>query len=296
MKVGVPGFSYAGFTHFDEQLNREGFYTSNLGDNAQTIAARRAWKKVGVPDKEIITIDRDALKSYVGEPVTFLMNAVFGVKDLPAADPIIPFFMGFCADESTISMHQDWIRKHSPIGCRDTRTAEICRAYDIESFVSGCVTLTLEKRLCIPDKGKLFIVLGWDGLLPLEVLKHVPHDLLANAEFISHRKIESVLPLGDCERALNERYEEHLFRRYHDEAALVLTPLLHVGSPCTAMGIPVVMCRKHQDPRFGFMQSFLPLYGPGNLQTIDWSPEPPDVSAIAASYLSKLADARRIFG
>ena len=81
MKVGVLGFGYAGFDSFKEQLDRTGHYTVNLGDNAQTIAARALLLKLGVRAEDIITVDRDTLPSYDGEPVALIMNGVFLRKE-----------------------------------------------------------------------------------------------------------------------------------------------------------------------------------------------------------------------
>lgn len=77
-------------------------------------------------------------------------------------------------------------------------------------------------------------------------------------------------------------------QRYAEEASLVLTPLLHVASPCAAMNVPVVLCRWENDTRFGMMESLMPIYLPDRLHEIDWSPRPPDVTAWARAYLERL--------
>jgi hypothetical protein len=288
MKAGVITFSYAEFHHFQESIEQFGYYTSNLGDNAQTIASRRAWRSVGVEEENIISIDRDTMKVYSGEPVALIMNAVFGAHMLPPSAPILPIFLGFCADAETISSHSDWLRDHAPIGCRDVTTADICRANGIEAFVTGCVTLTLPPRTEFPDHGKLFIVLGWPHLLPLSLLSHIPADLFENCEIITHRHVEGNIPLNIEQQKLNESYEKHLLQRYREEAKLVLTPLLHVSSPCVAMQIPTIICRSSFDSRFSLMNEIMPVYTPEIFGSIDWKPPLVAISKYRDLYIEKL--------
>ena len=59
-----------------------------------------------------------------------------------------------------------------------------------------------------------------------------------------------------------------------DTAKLVVTSRLHIASPCLAMGIPVILAKKHFGDRFGFIDCFLPTYTPEKYNDIDWSPSP----------------------
>ncbi len=289
MKYGVLGFSYAGFKHFEYSLSSVGYYSSNLGDNAQTIASRQAWRSVGVRDEDILLIDRDTLPKYSGEPVALIMNGVFILESLPAPASVTPIFLGFCADEPVVAAHADWLRLHAPIGCRDFKTAENCRAQGIEAFVTGCATLTLPPRNSNPQHDRLFVVLGWPHLLPSTIYKHIPSRLLDSAEFIQHRHMEGTFPLSYEQQLFNEALERHLLRRYQEEASIVLTPLLHVAAPCVAMKVPVILCRVDRDSRFGLLEEMVPLYTPDRFHEINWTPGAPGSSEIGLNYLSRLA-------
>lgn len=288
MKFGVLGFSYNGFDHFAKSLEDTGFYTSNLGDNAQTIASRHAWRSIGVLDEDMIKIDRDTLPAYSGPPAYLIMNGVFTHKNLPTPPSISPVFLGFHADPITISQHADWLRTFAPIGCRDYNTAKICQKNGIYAFVTGCVTMTFPQRASAPANGRVFVVTGWATLMPLSILRYVPEDYFEAAEFINHRHVEGRFPLTSEDQELNENFERDFIRRCADEASLVITPLLHVATPCLAMQVPVVLCRSSNDARFDFIEEFISVYTPDKFGEINWPPPTVDLSMYAKNYINHL--------
>ena len=289
MKFGVLGFSYAGFEHFSRALEDTGHYTANLGDNAQTIASRHVYRTLGVRDEDIILIDRDTLTQYAGPPAHLIMNGVFLEDSLPTPPQIAPIFVGFNAPESVIKKHRDWLKKHEPIGCRDAHTTSLLQAMGVNAFTSGCVTMALPARTHGPEARRLLVVYGARaGALPMSVLRHIPTDMLGNAEFVHHRLPCGELPLPPEMCAWAERLEADILRRYRDEAALVLTPLLHVASPCLAMQVPVIVCRYDLDPRFSLLQQIMPIYTPDRIDEIDWHPPIIDISGYANAIIQSV--------
>jgi hypothetical protein len=289
---GVLTFSYSGYDHFGHAVQASGFYTSNLGDNAQTIAARQLFEGLGVAPSDIASIDRDTLATYDGPPVRLLMNGVFKAENLPAPPQVQPIFLGFMALEDAILPHLEWLARHAPIGCRDPQTAGILQAHGVEAFVSGCVTLTLPRRTSEPAADKTLIVYGTGaGVLPAAILGEVPRRILETAEFISHRHVETEYPLSPARRQFNERFERMLLDRYRHEATLVLTPLLHVASPCLALGVPVVLFRSDHDSRFGHIAGLTTVYTLADLGHINWTPGAPDVSAAARFFINRARQA-----
>jgi hypothetical protein len=212
------------------------------------------------------------------------MNGVFYDRNFPIPNAIHPIFVGFCTKSAgLVERYRDWFKRFEPIGCRDFATAELMRAHGIEAIVTGCLTMTLPRRQAPPAKGRLFVVHGSGaGQLPSECLKYVPDVLLDSAEFIHNRLAANEIPLSAVSRAWIERYQAHLLDRYRTEASLVLTPLLHVASPCVAMGVPVILCRKNHDTRFDYIKTLLPLYTPDDVAAIDWTPSAIDINRTAA--------------
>lgn len=61
MICAVLEFSYAGTDTSPKLLAKNGFYTANLGDCAQTIAARGVLERLGLTAADVPGIDRDTL-------------------------------------------------------------------------------------------------------------------------------------------------------------------------------------------------------------------------------------------
>jgi hypothetical protein len=250
-----------------------GYYTTNLGDNTQSLAIRNAYREIGIGDTDVVEIDRDTLASYAGEPAALVMNGVFFESCFPIPPSITPVFVGFHAKEKIVKSNADFFKRHEPIGCRDSATTELMLNHGISAFTTGCLTLTFPSRPTTPPRQKLLIVYGsGNGELPAEVLKYVPSSLADNSEFVFHRLAASSYPLSKSDRLRAEQYEADLLRRYRDQATIVLTSLHHVATPCIAMKVPVILCRRQIDDRFTYLRELLPIYTPDHFHQIDWNP------------------------
>lgn len=291
MKFGVLTFGYDSFTNFPDQLASQGFYETNLGDNAQSIAIRNIYRHYGILDDQMVEINRDSLPHYDGEPVILLMNGVFYRSSFPLPEAITPIFIGFHAPEHVINEQAELLARHQPIGCRDGGTTALVRKLDIEAFTTGCLTFSLPQRDQPPKNPKLLIVYGSGaGRLPPAVFRYVPEQLLTGAELIYHRFHASKFPFDAGMRKEAESYEEALFGRYRREAALVLTSLHHVAAPCMAFGIPTIICRERNDIRFSFIQRLTSIYTPERFSQINWNPTTVDVAEIRSRLLRIVGD------
>ncbi|MCZ8078354.1 MAG: hypothetical protein O9289_02295 [Rhodobacteraceae bacterium] len=102
MICAVLEFSYAGTDTSPKLLVKNGFYTANLGDCAQTIAARGVLERLGLTAADVPGIDRDTLPDYDGPPAALLMNGVFYDRNFPVSDRITPVFIGFCTKSAAL--------------------------------------------------------------------------------------------------------------------------------------------------------------------------------------------------
>lgn len=285
MKPGVLHFSYAGFGHFRRAFEETGLFSVNLGDYMQTLAVRHLYRGLGYRPEDVVPVDRDRLHRYDGPPVLLPMNACFYPRSLPLPDTVVPLFIGFQARAAVIRKHRAFLARHAPIGCRDMATAAHCRAAGIEADVTGCLTLSLPPRPAPPqaEKGRLFCVYGQGaGALPAEILRQVPPDLLARAEFVSQRREMTRFPLRPQDCQALERITAALLARYRDEALRVLTPLHHAATPCLASGIPVTLCRSRADDRFSWLQRIMDVHVAPDFAGVDWAAPVPDIADIRA--------------
>lgn len=175
IRYGVLTFGYETSVHFRTTFEKRGFYSVNLGDNAQSIAIRHILRQLGCPQNDVIDVNRDTLSGYSGPPVALIMNGVFPSASFPLPPQVTPVFVGFHAKQPVIRAQAELLARHQPIGCRDNATTGYVRALGIAAETTGCLTMALPARTKEPDHGKIFIVHGgWSGLLPSSVIPAMP--------------------------------------------------------------------------------------------------------------------------
>lgn len=272
----------------------------NLGDWYQSFAVRELFRKMGVPESEIQTVDRTDITTYRGERTRLVLQGCFlhmkGAPVFPTSADVDPCFFGFhclsALDRGGIARLPDDIL----IGCRDEPTFRRMQKMGKRAFLSGCLSMTLDKRPAAPQAGKVFLV---DA--PRGVEDYMPASLRERTEYVSQSfRLEKEWDDRETHERLRRKAEETL-AKYRDEAALIVTSRLHVASPCTALGIPVVLARNYFDERYAWIEKLLPLYTPDRFGEIDWTVRSPDVEPLkrriletAAACVEKTPDAPRL--
>lgn len=240
---------------------------NNLGDNLQTIAIDYLYQKMEIDSSQIVYINTQDLDTYCGEyvvlPVSMpLVDYREGGISKRFSNHILPVFLGYTTVKDTLSEQEvQYLKNYQPIGCRDERTLNTLRRYQIVSYLHGCITATLPLRQVTSSQHKVFIVDIAEELLPL-----IPENLKKGAEYRTHNIAK---PLDNPKAAAAAQYTEYL-----EQAGLVITSLLHCAVPCMAAGIPVVMLKSKVSYRMAWLEKLLPIYTPENAQHIDWSPKP----------------------
>ncbi len=239
---------------------------NNLGDNMQIIAIDEIYRMMGIASEDIVYIDTQELDSYDGEyvvlPVSMPLvdyreNGIAG----RFSERIVPVFLGLTMVKDTLQPQEvAYYKKYEPIGCRDERTLNTLRKYQIDCYLHGCFTVTLPWRKEGPAQNKVFIV---------DVAKKyheiIPPQLRENACMRTHMRTDH---LDDPKLETQRQYEE-----YKENASLVITSLLHCAVPCLAAGIPVVMMKEAVSYRMAWLEKLLPIYTPEDFHEIDWRPQ-----------------------
>lgn len=291
-RVGVVTFGYENFRPFAEQVARLGYFSANVGDSMQSLAVRSLVQQLGFAPDEVVEVNRDTLRHYDGPPLQVIMNGVFYDWSFPTPPQVQPVFVGISVKAATVGRFQDYFRRHQPIGCRDHATCDAFLALGIEAFVSGCLTLTLPPRPNASTGGKVLLVYGSGaGAFPSAVLRRMPPEVADASEFVFQRLPMFVHPLDDARRAECERFAAGLLERYATTARLVVTPLHHAAAPCMAMGIPVIICRDQNDPRFSFLGELTPIYTADRFAAIEWDPAPVDLNRVRLRLTELVAQA-----
>ncbi|MBQ8149176.1 MAG: polysaccharide pyruvyl transferase family protein [Clostridia bacterium] len=228
--------------------------TANIGDDVQIYATSQF-----LPQIDVI-LDREHIDETVcDEPVAAVMNGwwLHQKWNWPPANNIRPLFVAFhyapykrtkyYGEEIKTTflegMGLDYLKRYGPIGCRDLNTKELLDSLGVETWFSGCMTLTLpqmpkkqpeKKYICLVDvetskaAGALADRAAKEGM----EVRTLTHAITPYSEDVSWEeragKVEELLTV-------------------YQNATCVITSRLHCALPCLALGTPVLLVRHDLD-------------------------------------------------
>lgn len=149
----------------------------NIGDYIQALAASQFLPSIDG------FINREELSTYDGDECRMIMNGWFmhHPENWPPSDKIKPLFVAFHLNESVKNQMLTkegikYLKKYEPIGCRDQYTASILAEAGVDSYFSGCLTLTLGNKYKSNNRTQEVIVV--DPMIPdsksaIDLLKDV---------------------------------------------------------------------------------------------------------------------------
>lgn len=237
--------------------------TDNIGDDIQTYAAKRFLPHIDY------YIDRENLNCFIPkekEYVSMIMNGwyIHNKCAWPPSPYINPLYlsMHFMSVEKTDvgnkylqGLGGDSLKKYQPIGARDIETKKRLEKNGIESYFSGCMTLTLQRFEKVEKTNKIYLVDAEES-----IVKKVKEQ---NTEFELEEISHWLKPEEVSQKSIEERMQdvEILLKKYQG-AHLVITNRLHVALPCIALGTPVILVhRKYYDEdRLGTFLKYMDNY------------------------------------
>ena len=221
------------------------YTTDNIGDDIQSLAASRF---IPVQDYEsIYYINLEKLNNfYSPSRIKIILNGwyMYNPKEWPPNECIDPLLISMHLCQSC-NIHKkilssdgiSYLKKHGPIGSRDKGTLSILKEAGIDTYFSGCLTLTLPKFIDVEKKD--FILLVDAGERVLEVLKTK-----------TKRNFFNLTPCFTFIKTLTTKerfiFAEYILRLYQS-AACVITSRLHAAMPCLALETPVLLLNKAKD-------------------------------------------------
>ena len=230
----------------------------NIGDYIQSLAVEQFLPRISE------RFERDDLRNIENTEKTYILvaNGWFSHTPelcFPFAPCIIPLFFGFHLTNWNHTCNYvenehvlDFLRKYSPIGCRDRFTEDKLKGFGIEVFFSNCMTLSFPNRNYTPPKTK-FLMVDVPDL-------NIPDYIYQKSEFFTHlfSKIYSEREKFTAAKSL--------LRYYKEKVSAVITTRLHCALPCLAMGIPVLFIGNKNDPRFSSLTEVcVKIYHPAEL-------------------------------
>jgi hypothetical protein len=233
--------------------------TNNIGDEIQSIAARRFLPSVDE------FIEREAMSRFCPADAVrrnVIMNAWYAhsPENWPPSEFINPLFVAVHISEEPgwysglkakdILLAEPvarYLRGYAPIGARDLNTLKLLNAAGIDAYFSGCLTLTIERPEVAREAN-------------LIVLNDIPEELSRKLQGRLTKNVVTTRHGDQPARGAAARFAaaEELLNLYA-RASCVVTTRLHCSLPCIAMGTPVLMVNNWvSDPyRFSGLMEFV---------------------------------------
>lgn len=218
--------------------------TDNIGDDIQNYAAMRFLPQIDY------LIDREQLSEFYSREnvkVAVILNGWFlhNKFNWPPSHDIYPLcismhftkndYMGIGYDFLN-GIGGEYLKHFQPIGCRDTSTLQALEEKGIEGYLSGCMTLTLEKRELFEDSD--------DYVCLVDIPEKVAERVKQEAEFkgIKCKSITHCVNYKEEKPVWTERIRrvEELLDIYQN-AKCVITKRLHCALPCLSLETPVLL-------------------------------------------------------
>lgn len=267
--------------------------SNNIGDFIQSIAASQ-W----IGSKEVLSIDRDQLHRYNGPKVKLIMNGWFmeEPQNWPPSDQIIPLFTSFhlnptAEKEMLTPQGIRYLKTREPIGCRDLYTQNTLKKQGIQTYFSGCLTLSLKRENFIKNKQErkgILVISPLERLLPQQESPKksgLKHQLLSALQLIKQpikrakygkamKLLQAYLSQTDeeiqyCSQLMDPEVHTEKERKGAAlvqlkriaKAKLVVTSRIHSALPAVAFGTPVLFLsdgleHPNQKSRLQGMESF----------------------------------------
>ena len=268
-------------------LSVEGKGVNNIGDYIQALASSQFLPQIDG------FINREGLADYDGDECKVIMNGWYmhNPKEWPPSSKIHPLFVSMhinktVSDEMVVGEGLDYLKKESPIGCRDTNTLEMLKNRGVDAFFSGCMTLTLGEKYKSSKHGdKVYFVdpvvplggglryltkdvcfLLWNLILVLSISKKMIvsrkwiNNVIISARFARlYSKVFSKTTLRNGEyisqessrftKMSNEQRLQEAERliTIYSEAKFVVTKRIHCALPCLGIETPVYFIQKDDD-------------------------------------------------
>lgn len=273
--------------------------TDNIGDDIQSYASKRFLPQIDY------YVERENLENFLPikkEEVAVIMNGWFmhNKQNFPPSDYIFPLLISMhfsIGDNWTLDKSlylqkysKDFLMKNGPVGSRDYVTDETLKKLGIDTYFSGCLTLTIPKFADVEKKDYICSVdLSEEQN---DKLRNYYKDTDQEIIYTTH-KIDNV---KNARLSYEQRFRnvESLLKVYQASKG-VITTRLHCALPCLALGIPVALIyNENSYDRLGTYADYLKIYSKdeymNNDTKIEFYIDNEKVNELKKSLISKCID------
>jgi hypothetical protein len=226
----------------------EGASGYNMGDEIQTLASAQWLPFIDVIlDRELL--DSKYLAKYADQNIIAFLNSWYGNPSMqwPPSKSIKPLMLAMhfqTSIQDTILKSKDYMIEKGPIGARDEATFRFLKDKGIDSFTSGCLTMTMQapaRRLKDPC---IFL----DVESGVDIYDYVPD---------KYHKMTCKLSAGWSDNRFERTdWKQRFWNAYHQlekysNAKLLITGRLHAILPTLSMGKDAILVLKKNMPGGG---------------------------------------------
>lgn len=229
-------------------------YTINLGNDIQSIAARRFLPKIDY------YIDHEKLNLFRSqEKVKMIMNGWYldCLKSWPPSEDIDPLLISMHFNTSINNTKEvilspesrNFFSSYGPVGCRDYSTLRLLEENDIDAYYSGCLTLTLDNKDSKYNSEEPFVLINvrnpWTISKYLKTKTNLPiyniYQLTLNSLNKNYLKDKpKYYKLTSFFNAREKMFQAENFLTLYENATCVITDRIHCALPCLALKTPVL--------------------------------------------------------
>ena len=234
-------------------------YTNNLGNEIQSIAARRFLPKIDY------YIEHEKLNEFnQAHNVKTIMNAYYldCATAWPPSENINPLLISIHFDTNNFTKdiilkeeNKNYLREYGPVGCRDSNTYNLLQENDIDSYFSGCLTLTLENNQPKPElkESEKYIIINttrWNEELYSFLKNKTDRTIYTIYQNTLLKNSKSMKPLSSFYNYKEKFYIAERLLNIYENAECVITDRLHASFPSLALKTPVILINKDHESIF----------------------------------------------
>jgi Polysaccharide pyruvyl transferase len=227
--------------------------TGNLGDEIQSIAAKQFLPSVDY------WLDREYLHEFcltADDFIPVILNGWFmhHAENWPPSPNIWPLLVSFhiskwrgtgvglCANDVLLKEpFAKYLQAFGPVGARDYGTLRLLREAGVDSYFSGCLTMTLSRPSELQPRPDLLVLNDVSPEVEAYIRKNTKKEIITtnHGNFVAKDRIRR---FGEAERLI----------QLYATASCVITSRLHCALPSLALGSPVLLLHDgHDEDRFG---------------------------------------------
>lgn len=263
----------------------------NIGDDMQILAIENLFKNMGIDYEDVVRVEYSALYTYDGDedlivPISFPLYSYNDKMNITCfSEKIHPVFIGLSVLANTLGDNDiEYLKRFSPIGCRDYHTLDTMKKYNIPAYLFGCITATFPKKWNSNEgKTDIFCV-----DISEKLISQIPAEIEKDCVLITN-----VYNTDEINQLPEEKAREQ-YNMMIDKAKMVVTSRMHVAIPCMAAGIPVIFAKDSYSYRFVGIDRLIKIYSEDEYSLIDWMPRPIEYEEIKEKMIQLAIN--RIYG